>query len=489
MTTWLALGLGLALAQDGGRPITYDEALRTAVENNPTLATARMARQQAEGGVTSSQGQFDPTYTLDGSYRRSTNQGFFQGFPFSSRSEIWNINNQLAGTLGTGTTYALNAGLDRNLSTFITEFVPGQGTEQTQDVFTSNLNVSVTQQLLEGVLYRYNIQNVTRARQQLTTAELTELKAQQDALYTAAEAYWSWVYTVELRRIAGESVSVAEEALRVGRLQVENGTLAPVEGTRLEAAMVQAQQSELEAVTTAEQAANTLLLALGESPNQAVVPATPAGDVPPDEIDVEAAIDVDLVGGDVAMAQNVDLMVSRANLQLAELDLANSKHALLPSLSATGSAGVAAQDDTTGAAISGLTDEDNQPFLSIAGQFSVPLGNRAARGSRDTNAATVSQRQRELADLERSVSAQVEQQVLSLHSARRRMELADANLRLAEQTLQAEEALASAGRNIQRDVLEARTELDRAKADAAKARTDYRLAQAQLLRLQGQLDQ
>ena len=56
MTTWLALGLGLALAQDGGRPITYDEALRTAVENNPTLATARMARQQAEGGVTSSQG-------------------------------------------------------------------------------------------------------------------------------------------------------------------------------------------------------------------------------------------------------------------------------------------------------------------------------------------------------------------------------------------------------------------------------------------------
>jgi outer membrane protein TolC len=68
------------------------------------------------------------------------------------------------------------------------------------------------------------------------------------------------------------------------------------------------------------------------------------------------------------------------------------------------------------------------------------------------------------------------------------MELSDANLRLAQQTLEAEEALASAGRNIQRDVLQARTEVDRAKADAAKARTDYRLAQAQLLRLQGQLD-
>ena len=481
MTTWLALGLGLAFAAEG-RPITYEEALRTAVDNNPTLATARMARQQADGGVRSSQGQFDPTYTLDGSFRRSTSQGFFQGFPFSSTSQTWNINNQLAGTLGTGTTYALNAGLDRNLSTFVTEFVPGQpGAEQTQDVFTSNLNVSVTQQLLEGVLYRYNIQNVTRAKQQLTTAELNEAKALQDALYTAAEAYWNWVYTNELLRISGESVSVAEEARRVGQLQVEQGTLAPVEGTRLEAALVQSQQAELDATTTAEQAANALLLALGESPNQPIVPATPAGDVPPDEIDAQAAIQV-------AMAQNVDLMVARATLELAELDLGNAKHALLPSLSATGAAGVAAQDETSGAALSGLTDEDNQPFVSIAGQFSVPIGNRAARGARDTNAALVSQRKRELADLERSITAQVEQQVLSLQSARRRMELADANLRLAQQTLEAEEALASAGRNIQRDVLEARTELDRAKAEAAKARTDYRLAQAQLLRLQGQLD-
>jgi outer membrane protein TolC len=481
MTTWLALGFGLALAQDGGRPITYEEALSTAIENNPTLATARLARLQADGTVKGAQGQFDPSYTLDGSYRRSTSQGFFQGFPFSSTSETWNINNQLSGTLGTGTTYALNAGLDRNFSTFITEFVPGQGTEQEQDVFTSNMNISVTQQLLEGVLYRYNVQNVTRARQQLTTAELGEAKATQDALYNAAEAYWSWVYATELQRIAGESVAVAEEALRVGRLQVDNGTLAPVEGTRLEAALVQSQQASLDAENTAEQAANALLLALGQSPDQAIVPATPAGDVPPDEIDVGSAIEV-------AMAQNVDLMVSRANLELANLDLTNAKHAMLPSLSATGSAGVAAQDNAIGSAISGLTDEDNQPFMSIAGRFTVPLGNRAARGSRDTNIALVGQRERELADLERSVRAQVEQQVLTLQSARRRMELSDANLRLAQQTLEAEEALASAGRNIQRDVLQARTEVDRAKADAAKARTDYRLAQAQLLRLQGQLD-
>ena len=52
-----------------------------------------------------------------------------------------------------------------------------------------------------------------------------------------------------------------------------------------------------------------------------------------------------------------------------------------------------------------------------------------------------------------------------------------------------EEALSEAGRTLLKDVLEARTELQRARAEAAKARTDIRLAQAFLLKLQGQLSQ
>ena len=90
-------------------------------------------------------------------------------------------------------------------------------------------------------------------------------------------------------------------------------------------------------------------------------------------------------------------------------------------------------------------------------------------------------------ELERSIRSQVEQQVRALSTARRSVELADANHRLAEETLRAEEALAEVGRAIQKDVLEARTEVARTRAEAAKARTDYRLAQTELLRLQGQL--
>lgn len=481
MTGWLVL-LALTAPAHAERLLTYDEALQSALDHNPSLATARLQRIQAQGSLLGSRGQFDPTYTLDGRWDQRRSQGFFQGFPFTSRSESWNVGNQISGTAATGTTYSVNADLDRNYSEFVTQFGSVGEQQQIQDAYTSSIGFSVTQQLLEGVLYRYNLQNVTRAQQSLTTAELTERKAMQDALYTVAEAYWNWVYTDELRRIADESVQVAAEALRVGTLQVQSGQLAPVEGTRLEAALVQAEQQAIEARNTAEKAANALLIAMGESPDAPIRPATPAGDVPPTELDGEAVVQV-------ALAQNLDIAVARATLETARIDERMAKHAMLPSLSATAAAGVAAQDLTASDAVGGLLDNDNQPYVSLAGQFTVPLGNRSARGERDRTESLVMQRELEVANLERSVSAQVEEQVRALESARRSMELADVNVQLAEQTLSAEEALAAAGRNIQKDVLEARTELDRSKADAAKARTDYRLAQAQLMRLQGQLDQ
>jgi outer membrane protein TolC len=90
-------------------------------------------------------------------------------------------------------------------------------------------------------------------------------------------------------------------------------------------------------------------------------------------------------------------------------------------------------------------------------------------------------------ELEASVRASVAQQVRVLQTSQSRIELADANSRLALQTLAAEEALAAAGRSIQKTVLEARAEVDRTAAEAAKARTDHQLAQTELLRLQGQL--
>lgn len=503
MIALFGLALTSAFAQDDpaalgpgeGRAVTYREALQLSVVNNITVTGASASRDRAEGTLLGSQGQFDPFYSLSASRGRSRTQGFAPGFgtPFTTQNDDWSVNQALSTTLPTGTDLSVSA----NTSNQETQFLEiGGGLfdgQQGFNAFTTRANASLTQQLLRGVWFRYNVQNVTQARNNLDIAELDLEKQRQEALYQAAEAYWSWVYQYQLWQIGLESVAVAEEGLRVGQLQVESGQLARVEATRLEAALVQAQQSAIDAENASERAANTVLMVMGQSPEQIVLPATAPGEVPDlVDLDVEQAIQV-------ALEQNFDLQLARKNLEQAELGVSFAKHNRLPSLEATASAGVASQRCPEGfesntcrlgnaaSTIGGLFEEDRQPFWTVSGTFSVPLGNRAARGQQQEAEAQRSQREQELAAQVRQVTADVEQQVLALRSARQQTELADANLRLAVETLAAEEALDAAGRNLRRDVLEARTELDRARANAAKARTDYRLAQAQLLKLQGQL--
>jgi len=477
------------------RPLTYSEVLRAAIGANPALTRAGFSEQEAEASLIAARGIFDPNFGVDVTWRNAQFRGIDDqlGFPFQGSNKRWNITNSLNGAMSTGTSYNLSAGLTNDSVISEVNLGGGNALDSQQRQFESLATASITQQLLKGVVTRYNLQNVTISRQSYSVAQLSTERSRQEALAAAAESYWNWVYQTNLRDIGLESVVVAEEALRVGRLKVEAGELAPVEETRLEAALVQSQAMALDAYNAAEMAANAMLLVMGEAPDQEITPATPPGDVMPMALDLQSATEV-------ALVQNLDIAVARANMDTAEMQRAVSKHGRLPTLSATVSGGVSGvsnqatnangvvtKDATPGEALGNLGGSDSQPFLSVVGNFTVPLGNRAAKGEADRSGYAVYRTRTDLEELERSVVAQVEEQVRALDSARRKVELADANLRLAEVTLKAEEALSEAGRSIQKDVLEARNEVTRTKAEATKARTDYRVALVVLRKVQGQL--
>lgn len=477
-----ALGLLAATPAHAERPVTYREALEAALDANPTLQRSQLSRDQAQAGLVAASGGFDPIYNANAFYAKSTSQQFFPGFgsqSFDNRS--WGLTNSVSGTAMTGTTLELSHNFRYNQyeNPLTDEFGNPAGVVAVER-YNGDLTASVTQKLLRGLSFKYNLENVTVARRNVDVADLSLEQMRQDTLARAAQAYWTWVYQASVAEIQRNSVAVAQEALRVGELKVDAGELAPVEKTRLQAALVQAQANALESENQAEQAANDLLLTMGERPDQALVPATPAGDVPTWELDVDKAIEV-------AKAQNLDLVVARANLETAEIQRKNGAHGRLPDLSATLELGRTVQNAEDAATAMDLFGTPSDPTLLVSGNLTVPLLNRSARGLSQQDQVLVAQRRSELEELERSIAAQVEQQVRTLQSARRRVELADANVALAEQTLAAEQALSDAGRSIQKDVLEARTEVDRTRAEAAKARTDYRVAQTELLRLQGQL--
>ena len=477
----LLVGLAWAGSAWAARPLTFREALVSAEEANPALARSGLDARQAGASLLSSRGIFDPALDVDGQWRQSRQEGFFQGFPFKSESRFWTMDSRLRHTLPTGTSWSVGGGLDRNFSLYLTELEEGIDSERVQDAYTASTSISVSQELLRGHRLAYNLHHVSRARDQLAIAELDQERMRQDTLAQTAQAYWSWAYQERLVDIAAQQEEIAEEALRVGILRLEAGEVAPVERTRLEAALVEARSNALDADLTANQAADTLLLLMGEAPGQAIEPATGLGEVPELELDVEAVVDV-------ALQQNLDLAVARANLDIAGAERRYARHALLPSLSVTASAGRGSQQPDPSEAITGLFGPEAFPHIAIGGGLTVPLGNRSARGEAQRTTYAEEAVRLQVEELERGVRSEVEHQARQVTSAGRRVELADVQLRLAEETLAAEEALEEAGRAIQRDVLEARTRLFTARVEAAKARADYRQAQTELLRLQGQID-
>ncbi len=482
---WAAM-IGLALAPvraQAERPLTYDEALAASVDGNPALRLARYEVERAEAALVGSRGIFDPTWTASGSWFQSREVGYEPTFDVRTLNDAsgWNARTGINGALATGTSWQLSGDSSSTLYTTASNgtctFCPFEFTQTNVDV---GIDASITQSILEGNRLAYNLQNVTLASQALDAANLQLKRTEQETLASVATAYWSWWYQDQLLELAQDNVAVAAEALRVVELKVASGDFAPVERTRQEADVVGKQAELIAAQQAARRATDDLLLLLGEAPGQDLLPATQPDVALPQELDGEAAVRV-------ALAQNLDLLLARQNVDAAELALSLAKHATLPSLSATLAGSLGAQDTGFGGALGALGEDLKTPTTTVSANWSMPLGNRAARASKDQAAVTTWTRTIELEQLEGQVSAQVGQQVLQLQSSAQRVALTEANLRLAEQTLAAEQALADAGRSIQKDVLEARQATEAARVEVAKARTDQQLALVELMRLQGQL--
>lgn len=460
-------------------PLSYEQAVSAVLSQNPTLVRSELDVDRAEASLMAAWGGFDPNFSASGSWRKSTQKGFFQGFPYASNSSSWSAAAGLTGFAPSGTSYSLTTGLDRNYSRYVTDFGVGEN-ESIQDAYTSDVAVSVSQQLLRGFRLSDNLRYVRTAERTRDATTLLAEQQRQSIIYEAAAAYWAWAYATKAAEIAKDAEATAVEAERVGALRRKAGDLAPLELTRLEAAVVTAKTSRVEAERSAASSERALLLLMGEDSGTSHEPSSNLHDIAP--MDVDTAIFVER-----ALRSNPEVAIARQQFDSAKLDATYARHDVLPSLTANASAGIGAQDETAGQAIAGLTSDSAFPFVSLGGELSVPIGNRAARGQRDAAEASVHAAESRVQEAERTVRSQVADAVDALRAAWQRVELADSNLRLADQTVTAEEAIAKAGDSVLKDVLEARTGLAQARAEAERARADYRLAEVALLRLEGGL--
>jgi len=482
------LSLQSAFAADLG----YDQALEAALRHNPTLQIAGTTVERADGALLAASAVFDTTLTGSASSASTVTQSpQLQGVNIDDRSSSFTTS--LSHFFATGTTGSVSW---RNAqSTTIYNAESASALDQLREFglinedirYQSSLVASVRQSLLDGFRMSSNLQGVRTATRARDQAEATRLRVRQEVLANTARAYWELWYQRRRVVIAQQTLEVSVEEQRIVRLKVEQGTLAPVEQTRVDATVIQAESALLAADTAARTATDALLVLMGQAPGSEISLTTDPVEPRDLSIDQDAVVEA-------ALANNPELQSLRLASSNSELDLIDARHRRLPQLDVNGTFGLIGLDQAPasntdvgmGSAAGNMLSGDARTW-SVGADLSMPLGNRADRGALDQAKADLRQARLDLEARERSLAQEVRTQVAALATAWKQVELAQANLRFAEATLSAERALAEAGRSVQKNVLEAIKNVDDGRLNVEKAKADYLVAIIELERLKGSL--
>lgn len=477
----MMLLIGASLAAAEPLSLSIEDAIDRALSQNPELMQTLSDVDSARAGLLQAQATFEPILSASADYSNTVSQAFLQELNLfadvASTSDSYRLG--VNSYLPTGTSLGVNLFGQDQLST--TDFSALGVTEpqESRNAFTS-ATASLSQSLLQGFRSTYNLAGVRTAQRALTSAEASALAQRQQILADTANAYWNLFYQRRLLEISQETLEITREERRVVLARIEQGDLAPVERSRVEAAALEAESNLLTAEASAATAAETLLLILGEDPSVSLSITSQPAMATEEGLVVETAIEA-------AMAQNATLHQLRESEEIARENLSNSRHALLPELTGTASYTLSGREEGGfGDAVAEMVGGDLRSW-TMGAELSMPLGNRADRGAAEQRAAELSQATSAREAYERTLSQQVRAQVRLVKAARLQIQLAEANLAAAEETLSADRALRDAGRAIEKDVLESIRDVENARVSLEKARTDYSLASIELNRLQGTL--
>lgn len=457
--------------------LTYEQALEVASRKNPGLLGAQADVNAAQGAVLTARAPFEPRLTADTSYFSSTHEGTGQLGNFFSETSGWRAAAGLAQTFPTGTSVGIDIESSQNIFLYR---LPDTDLEFTGDPqYQSSLAFTLSQALLEGHKLAWNLQGVRAATGARSAAEASRQVARQDALANTATAYWNVRTQLALVTIAQQTLSVSEEQHRVVLALVDGGRLAPVESTRAEAAKVQAERALIDAQSAHAAAQDALLLLLGEAPGQDVVVVSTPEEPAPLQLDADAVVERVLQG-------NPQLLGARVLLDTRRIAVASARHGILPSLAATGSYALRGYEADLAGSFAEL-GRGELPEWSVGATLTLPLYNRSDRGTLAQAEAEATSVALDVATLEGSLAQQARAQVRTLEAASRYIALAMLNVRLAEETLAAEQARMGEGRALQKDVIAAIKDLDAGRVEAERARAAWQDALVALRRLEGRL--
>jgi outer membrane protein TolC len=470
-------------------PISIEDAITLALQNNPQRDAAIAALQAARARIGTARAAGGPNIGLGAS--AGLDRSFGGG---SSGSGSGAGSGSGSGTSGVSSNRVL--GFDSSQSVQTTADIP---------IYTGG-------RVKAG-------RRVAEAGARFQAAQT--LQVEQDLVLSTIEAYLGVLRTGQLLEVAESNLAVSRERRRVEQVRYEAGASARLDVLRADTTLAEAQQQRIAAsnnLAQAKAALNTLMGRVPEAPlrTETITTLTPRVPLPP-EIAVTAATGtttpgvtapgvtapgVTAPGATVPGATVPGATVPGATVPGATVPAPDSSAVLRdiaersrPAIAAgqaqveAGEAGVdvakAQRKPSLGLSLTGLLRNP----VGFAGRFALGIGlnvaqtlfdSGRARSQIDEARALAEQSRQNLGNQRLNVANQIEQALLSLDSAQKRLASADVAVVAAAEALRASQLGYEAGARTRLEVSDAQVALLTAQTEAVNARFQVAQSQADL---------
>jgi outer membrane protein TolC len=342
----------------------------------------------------------------------------------------------------------------------------------------------------------------TQLRVTAINRDISELQVRSvvtNTLASVRNAYWDYVYTVELLKVQQRSLDLAQKLLEDNRVRVEVGTLAPIDVVQAEAEVASRQQdiAQVEAqLKTAELVLKRLIVSGTDDPRwrARLNPVDrPGNDRTP--VDLEAALRS-------ALDKRVDLQQGRRTLMANDLNMKLLGNQRLPAadlVASYGLQGIGGTRYVRGGELGGevtetipggysdalhLMREAEFPQWNVSVTLSYPIGSSQADANYARARVTVRQTQAQIKALELQIATEVTNAASVMQSNVKRVDAATAARELAQKRLEAETSKFEVGLSTNFFVVQAQRDLAAAENTELRARLDYQKSRVEFERTQ-----
>jgi HAE1 family hydrophobic/amphiphilic exporter-1 len=508
-------------------PLTLDEAIRLALQNNNDVDSSRIDVQIAEFNLRAARGVYDPLLAGESYYeRRTTPTASTIGGAGSSGSIT---QSSFATNLGATGLVPLAGG------SYSADFNTSRTTSNNQNAllnpqFPSSFSLTYTQPLWRGLRFDINRRNIEIAKKNLSLSDSQFRQRVIEVVNQVEQAYWDLVYSLRNLQVQIDAVKQARTQLESNQRLVAKGVLAPIEIiasntqiTTFEQGVYTAQQD----VTRAENTLKTLMLKerTSEIWIRSLTPVTP--------VEIEAPrVPLENATAD-AIRNRLELQQLQTNAEINEIntrfyrDQTKPQVDLIANYTANGLAGTANDitresgtinpdllarinqlsagqglpplvitpttttssppSNLVGGQFSAITDllTNRYPTYRVGVRVSLPFGNRVAEAELGRSLAEGNRLQNQRLQQEQLIEAEVRNALQALRSAEARLASAASARASAELLYESEQRQFRAGTTTVFLVLQRQNELIAARGRELQSQTDLNKAIAAFQRATG----